>query len=92
MFESLKHIKTTQDIKLQKARMRYEAMLAENKMMESFHSIGQVFTIIYTFRKVTSGVSYVYQTYQKISDFLSRLFGGSKKEKKENNQEETVRY
>lgn len=92
MFESLKDIKTVQDIKLQKARLRYEAILAENKMMESFHSIGQVFSIIYTFRKVTSGLSYVYQTYLKISDFVSRLFGGSKKEKKADNQEETVRY
>ncbi len=81
MLESLKDIKSIHDIKVQKARMRYEALLAENKMMESFRAIEQLFTFISNIRRASAGLRQVYHVFSKISSFFGRLFGKSEKEK-----------
>ncbi len=90
MFESLKHIRSYHDIRVEKARMRYEALLAENKMMESFSAAGQAVSLITSVRRFSAGFHQAYAVATRITDFFRRLFGRSKKEP--SSEEETTVY
>ena len=45
MLESLKNIKTIQDLRVEKSRLKYEALIAESKLTDSLKAGGQVFTV-----------------------------------------------
>lgn len=80
MFESLKQIRSYHDIRVEKARLHYEALLAENKMMESFRAVQQAVSLVTSVRRFSAGFHQAYAVATKITDFFRRLFGRSKKE------------
>ncbi len=88
MLESLKDIRSMKDIRVEKARLRYEALIAETKMMESFRAVERMFTFFSGLRRVSGGITYAIGVMSKAGGFLSRLFGKPKKEKQ--NQEDTT--
>ncbi len=90
MLESLKDIKSIQDIKVLKARMRYEALLAENKMLESFRAVEKLVTFVSNVRRASAALHQAYRVFSKIGAFFGRLFG--KTEEGKAPEEETKKY
>ncbi len=80
MLESLKEIKSIQDIRVEKARMRYEALLAENKLNESVRAAEQLFTFVSNLRRSLTVVRQTYEVFSRIGIFFSRLFGKQDKQ------------
>ncbi|TVQ08362.1 MAG: hypothetical protein EA361_16685 [Bacteroidetes bacterium] len=69
------------DIKLEKERLRYEMLLAENRLMENFHSIENLFTIPSLFSRITYGFEVAQNVYKRIRDLTERFSSWRKKKK-----------
>lgn len=75
-----KKIRTIKDIELEKANLRYEMLVAENKMMDNFESLATVFSISSIIVRANKSLNTVLRTYSMISN----IFGHKKKiDKKE---------
>ncbi len=85
-------IKSLSDIKLEKERLRYEQLLAENKLAENIQSVKQMASITSLFGSITSGFEFAHDIFRKIADIIALFRGPSKKKKKKKNiktQQET---
>ena len=60
---------------MEKARMRYEALLAENKLNESIRAAEHVFTFVSNLRRSLTVARQVVDFFSRISAFLGGLFG-----------------
>jgi hypothetical protein len=69
-----KNIKTLQDIKLEKARLRYDLLLAENALSENIYAIQQAFSYVSLFSRIADGYAYAQRVVSKISRFYRRIF------------------
>lgn len=69
-----------QDLRVEKARLRYEALMAEKDLTDSFRAIDKILTFFSLFRRAAGGARYAYGIVSRLSGFLSGLFG--KKSKK----------
>lgn len=91
-------IKTFQDIRLEKARLRYEALVAENAMMEGFRSLERVFTIFSMARRVSDYVGYGFRAMSGLGRFFGRVFHkkshrrAHQTENRATDHEDTVRF
>ncbi len=81
-------IKTLNDLKLEKARLRYEVLVAEGRMMENFQSIESLFTLPSILSRIKFGFEVAYNVYEKIRDF-SGHFGFWRKKKKRKKEAES---
>ncbi len=86
-FERLKDVRTMQDLRVEKARLRYEALMAEKDLSDSLRAVGKVVTFFTLFRRAAGGARYAYGVVSRLSGFFSGLFG--KKSKKEKAGKET---
>jgi hypothetical protein len=80
----LQSIKSYSDIKLEKARLRYEILALKNQLDDNvryFRSIGNYTTI---FTSLGSSFSYGSKIFQGATDLFSRLAFWKKKKKKSN--------
>lgn len=77
----LRNVKTMQDLRVEKARLRYEALMAEKDMEDSLQAVGKVVTFFTLFRRAAGGARYAYGVVSRLSGFFSGLFG--KKSRKE---------
>jgi hypothetical protein len=75
-------IRTLKDIKIEKAKIRYEMLLAENKLMESFGAIQQAFTITTIFSRITQGFHVALNVYHNVRKFMDKIFRRKKRKKK----------
>ncbi len=80
-------IKTLNDLKLEKARLRYEVLVSENRMMENFQAIEDLFTLPSLISRIKFGFQVAHNVYKKIRKFSGKFGFGSKKKKRKNDIE-----
>ncbi len=92
MFEAIKNIRTMDDIRVEKARARYEALLAEKNVNESFHAIERLTILFSNAKRAFAAIQQASYLFQRMSAYVSRMFGGSKKKKRDARDEDHVTY
>lgn len=70
-FSRFKKIKTLNDIKLEKSRLRYELLVAENKLHENIEGVQKVFALGAFASRVTNGFYFAQNVFQRFSGFFS---------------------
>lgn len=71
--QNLKNIRTLHDIKLEKAKMKYEMLIAENRLMESFNAMERVVTIVSFFRRFTAGFALAQHFVRNFYSYIERF-------------------
>ncbi len=74
-------MRTLQDLKLEKARLKYEMLVAENNLAEDLHAVERVFNFSTTIANFSKGISVARKAYEKLSSLFGK-FSGKKKKKK----------
>lgn len=90
--ERFKKISTLHDIRVEKARLRYESLVAENAMMDSFRAIGRLFSLIGYVRRAAAGFGTAYSMGSRISQFVGKIFRKSKPDTESVHEDNTVRF
>jgi hypothetical protein len=72
--DRLKKIKTFQDIKLEKAKLRYEALLAENRLFENLNEIQGQFTFPLFLTRFKDGFAFASKIYSNVNSILGKVF------------------
>jgi retron-type reverse transcriptase len=75
----LRHIRTFQDIRLEKARLRYEILLTENRLMTSLNAIQGFVTLGTFFSRFSRGFAIARNVSSKMGQAFSWIFGKKKK-------------
>lgn len=73
-----REIKTLQDIRLEKAKLRYEMMLAENALSDNLNSLHNAFSFTAVVSRITEGYSFARNIFSRISGLYNWLFRRSK--------------
>ncbi len=92
--ERLRDVRTMQDLRVEKARLRYEALMAEKDLSDSLRAVEKVVKFFTLFRRAAGGARYAYGVASRLSGFFSGLFG-KKSKKRESGAEpdpEVVSY
>lgn len=76
---SLKRIKTLQDLRTEKLRLRYESMRAEDALNDSLFAIERMFSIFNLMQKAGTSFQYAFNMATSISSFFGRIFGKKRK-------------
>jgi hypothetical protein len=77
--KQFRHIRNFQDIKLEKARLRYEMLLAENRMMASLNAIQGFVTLTTFFSRFSQGFAISRNVFSRMGQAFSWVFGKKKK-------------
>jgi hypothetical protein len=72
--QRFRKIKNFQDIKLEKAKLRYEALLAENRLYDDLVAIQNQFTFPVFLSKFKEGFSYASKIYSGIYNVMGWVF------------------
>lgn len=67
----LKKIRSFNDIKLEKARLRYDMLLVENSLHENLEGVQRLVTMGAFASRITTGVHFAQNVYQRFAGFLS---------------------
>lgn len=78
----LNKIKTLSDIKLEKAKLRYDLLVAENKLSETFETIEAMATFPSFFSRISDGFEIAQTVYIRISRIIERINSWRSKRKK----------
>lgn len=83
--QRFKHLKTFNDIKLEKARLKYEMLVAENNLKERYSSFSQIFTFQNFFGSFTSAFHYAQNIFFTVFKYVKKFINwrSRRKEKKE---------
>jgi hypothetical protein len=81
-------IRTLKDIKIEKAKIRYEMLVAENKLMESLGAIQQALTITTIFSRFTQGFHIALNVYHNVRKVMNKIFRRGKNKKRKYSEEE----
>ncbi len=79
MFEAIRNIKTMDDIRVEKARLRYEALIAEKNLDESLGGLEKLSDIMGNVKRGYAAAQQAYQMFARISSWFNRMFSGFKK-------------
>lgn len=71
-------IKTLQDIRLEKARLRYELLLAENALADNLNGLQNALSFARVLSRITEGYSYARNIFSRVSGLFNWLFGSRK--------------
>ncbi len=82
MINSLRKIKTVQDIRVEKYRLRYEMLKAEDRFNDSLHATQQLFTIFTFIRNAGGALRQAYRIISGVTGFINSLFGRFSKQDK----------
>lgn len=77
-----KNIHNLQDIKLEKAKLRYEMLAAENKMLGNIDALSETFSLNSIISSFNKGLNTALSVYSTITNIFSSK---RKSRKKENN-------
>lgn len=66
-----KNIKSFNDIKLEKARLRYDMLVVENGLHENLEGVQRLVTMGGFATRITTGVHFVQDVYQRFSGLIS---------------------
>lgn len=83
-----KRIKTLKDLKLEKARLRYELLVIENNLSQNFKAVEDMASYSALFSKITYGYEVGQRIYKKFHQLFSWLGSKRKRRKKKNNKED----
>jgi hypothetical protein len=72
--ERLKKIRTLQDIQLEKAKLRYEMLLAENRLAEDINVIMGVFSMQAFFESASKMFSMAWRVYSGMQNIFGWIF------------------
>lgn len=86
--QRFKNIRTLQDIKLEKAKIRYEMLIAENSLMDSINAVEKLFTIVSYFRRFAAGFSYAQHFIRNFHKYIDKLMFWKKDTDKESEENE----
>ncbi len=79
----LKRIRSLQDIKLEKAKLRYQMLIAERDLLENMRYAGDFFTIGSIISRISLGLTVALKTYRLVSN----IFAPRKKSSNSQNDE-----
>ncbi|MFO7997897.1 MAG: hypothetical protein R6U86_02835 [Bacteroidales bacterium] len=85
--KQFRHIRTFQDIKLEKARLRYEMLLAENSLTAGLSAIQGLLTLTGFLSRFSEGFSYAQNFVFRIRQTFGWIFRKRKKSDRESNRE-----
>ncbi len=74
----IKRIRTLKDIEVEKARLRYQMLIAERDILIAFRRAGITLPITATLSKIERSASYVIKGITFTGTFLKKLFGRDK--------------
>ncbi len=83
MFEAIKNIKTMDDIRVEKARLRYEALLAEKNLNDSIHAFEKMSMFFSSLKRAFSVFQQSYHLFLRMTSFFGRIFSGFRRKEKE---------
>ncbi len=83
--ERLRNVRTMQDLRGEKARLRYEVLMAEKDLADSLQAVDKVLTFFTLFRRAAGVVRYAYGIISHMSGFLGGLFGKKRANKDDRN-------
>ncbi|MBW6480083.1 MAG: hypothetical protein K0B37_11700 [Bacteroidales bacterium] len=86
--QSFKNIRTLQDIKLEKAKIRYEMLIAENRLLDSFNAVEKLVTIVSFFRRFAAGFAYAQHFISNFHKYLEKLMFWKKDKNEESEEDE----
>lgn len=66
-----KNIKSFNDIKFEKARLRYDMLVAENSLHENLEGVQRLVTMGGVATRISTGVHFVQDVYQRVSSLFS---------------------
>lgn len=66
-----KNIKTLNDIKLEKARLRYEMLVSENNLHDNLEGVQRLFTMNGLVTRFSSGIVFAQNVASKFSNVIS---------------------
>ena len=79
-----KNIRTLSDIKLEKARLRYEMLEAERNLHENLEGVQRMFTLNGLVTRVSTGILFAQDIYHKFNNiigwFRSKMSSNKEKE------------
>ncbi len=81
--ESLRNIKTLHDIRMEKVRLRYESMRAEDAMNDSLGALGRMFTVFSFIQKTGHRLRFIYSVVSGITSLVGRFLYKKVKKKEE---------
>ncbi len=73
-FKRLRNMKNLQDIKLERAKLRYEVLLAEARLIEDLGAIQSLFTLPAFFVQFKDGLSFAHRMFDGIQNVLGWFF------------------
>jgi hypothetical protein len=86
-FKRFRHIRNFRDIKLEKSRLRYDMLLAENQLLSSLHAIQGLVSLTSLLSRFAAGFSYAQRMLSGVSQVLGWLFGRKKKQERRKSPE-----
>ncbi len=92
MFEAIRNIKTMDDIRVEKARLRYEALMAEKNLDESLGAFEKLSDFLSNIKRGFAAFQQAYHLFSRMSSWLSRVFSGFKKKETPDTEEEPVSF
>ncbi len=72
--DSLKKIRSLQDLRAEKYRLRYEAMRAEYELNGSIEAIGKAYTMLSYIRRAGTAASRAFNIATSLSRFIYNIF------------------
>lgn len=93
MFEAIRHVKSMHDIRVEKARLRYEALMAEKNLNESVDAFEKLSDFLSNIKRGYAAFQQAYEMFSRMSSWFGRMFSGfKKKEKPDTREEEPVSF
>ncbi len=83
-----RNIKTLQDIKLEKAKIRYEMLVAENRISENIAGFQELSSLSSFFSRFKYGFRIAQMVFEKFNTYSDKLMFWRKKKKKHKKGEE----
>jgi hypothetical protein len=83
-----KKIRTSKDLKLEKARLRYELVIIENNLNQNFKAVEDMASYSALFSKISYGYEVGQRIYSKINQLFSWIGSKRKGKKKRKNKED----
>ena len=78
--QRLKAVRTLQDIRVEKARLHYEALIAEKELTHSLRAVRQVYSMADVINRAAKGIKSAYDLFSGIRSRFGRWFGKNRPE------------
>lgn len=75
-----REMKTLQDIKLEKAKIRYEMLVVENRLIDSLNSFQGLFTASQLLSRANETYAYIQRVYSGVQRFVGWVFRRKKQD------------